>query len=112
MTVKVNIAEDVRNIFLLIDYTKCEQQSGGTMNYTDYKNWAEEYRQQVDVLDRKLSERSGRRMFPTAEERRIFENSTRILYEMRLDCIRTLAILEKKAKQIREEETYAESVVA
>lgn len=82
------------------------------MNYTDYKNWAEEYRQQVDVLDRKLSERSGRRMFPTAEERRIFENSTRILYEMRLDCIRTLAILEKKAKQIREEETYAESVVA
>ena len=82
------------------------------MDYTDYKNWANEYRQQVEVLDRKLNGRKDKKKFPTAEERMVFENTTRILYEMRLDCIRTLAILEKKAKQIREEETYAESVVA
>lgn len=82
------------------------------MDYTDYKNWAEEYRNQVEILDRKLSGRKGRKNFPTAEERYIFENTTRILYEMRLDCIRTLAVLEQKAQQIKEAELYAKSVVA
>ena len=41
----------------------------------------------------------------------VFENTTRILYEMRLDCIRTLAVLEQKAQQIKEGEMYAESRV-
>ena len=82
------------------------------MDYTDYKNWANEYRQQVEVLETKLSSRSGKKKFPTAEDRRIFENTTRILEEMRKDCIRTLAILEQKAKEIKEAEQYAESIVA
>ena len=81
------------------------------MDYKDYKNWAKEYRQQVEILDRKLNGRKGKKKFPTAEERIVFENTTRILYEMRLDCIRTLAVLEQKAQQIKEAEMYAESRV-
>lgn len=82
------------------------------MNYTDYKNWANEYRQQVEILEKKLGERKNRRRFPTAEERMVFENTTRILREMRSDCIRTLAVLEQRAQQIKEAEMYGESIVA
>ena len=82
------------------------------MNYTDYKNWANEYREQVEVLEMKLEERKNRKRFSTAEERMVFENTTRIFREMRRDCIRALAVLEQRAEQIKEAEMYGESIVA
>lgn len=82
------------------------------MNYIDYRNWADEYRQQVEVLNRKLKGRYRKRKFSTAEDRQLFENSTRILEEMRRDCIAALVILEQRASAIKEEEQYAENVVA
>lgn len=84
------------------------------MNYTDYENWADEYRQQVEILNRKLEGRHRSRRFATAEDRQIFEHSTRILEDMRRDCVRTLAILDQKAREIKEAEQYEkrENIVA
>lgn len=82
------------------------------MTYTDYMNWAKEYRDQVEVLERKLEKRKGKQHFKTPDDRRVFESTTRILYEMRLDCIKTAAVLEKKAFSIREDEQYAEDSIA
>lgn len=83
------------------------------MNYIDYENWAEEYRQQVEVLDRKLKGRHRRnRRFATAEQRTQYENTTRIFEEMRRDCASAFAILKQRAEEIKEEEQRAESIVA
>lgn len=83
------------------------------MNYTDYAEWAEEYREQVEVLEKKLKGRRRRnRKFATAEERQIYENTTKILEDMKRDCLYALAILEQRAIDIKEEETNAENTVA
>lgn len=76
------------------------------MNYQDYINWAEEYREQADILERKLAEKKEPRRFATALERSEFESSVRILYGMKLDCIKTMAILEEKARTIKEREMF------
>lgn len=82
------------------------------MNYKDYFNWAQEYRSQAEILDRKLNERKKPRYFETSEQKKAFESSTRILYEMKLECLKTMLILEKKAEEIRESESRAENIVA
>ena len=74
------------------------------MNYKDYIKWAEEYREQADILDRKLAEKKEPRRFATAMERSEFESSVRILYGMKLDCLKTMAILEDRARSIKERE--------
>ena len=71
------------------------------MNYWDYVNWANEYKQQVEVLDKKLQNRKNVKSFPTAQDRLQFENATRILYSMKLDCMKTAAILDQKAESLR-----------
>ena len=82
------------------------------MTYIDYMNWAKEYRDQVEVIERKLEKRKGKQHFPTPDDRRVFESTTRVLYEMRLDCIRAAATLESKAQEIKEAEQYAEDSIA
>lgn len=82
------------------------------MTYIDYINWAREYKEQIEVIDRKLEKRRGKHRFESPEDRRAFESTTRILYEMRSDCIKAAAALENKAFTIREEEQYAENIIA
>ncbi len=82
------------------------------MNYIDYINWANEYEDQVKILEKKLEKRKLKKFFETTEEKKIFESSTRILYEMKLDCIKTAALLRNRAEKIREEEIYAENIIA
>lgn len=77
------------------------------MTYKDYFDWANEYRQQADILSKKLAERRKTKKFPTAEQRKAFENATKILYEMHKECVNTMVILEEKARDIKERENYA-----
>lgn len=77
------------------------------MDYKDYFDWANEYRQQADILSKKLAERRKTKKFPTAEQRKAFENATKILYEMHKECVNTMVILEEKARDIKERENYA-----
>ena len=82
------------------------------MNYIDYENWAAEYKEQVEILNRMLEGRSQRKVFASCDERKDFERATRLLYGMRNDCIRTQAILEQKAKAIKETELNDQDFVA
>ncbi len=83
------------------------------MNYIDYAEWAEEYREQVEILEKKLKGRRRRnRKFPTPEERQMYENTTKILEDMKRDCLYALTILEQRATEIKEEEKNAENTVA
>ena len=83
------------------------------MNSADYIEWANEYRQQVEVLEAKLKGRRRRnRKFPTAEDRQLYENTTKILEDMRKDCLYALGILEQRAEEIKEEEENAKNTVA
>ena len=77
------------------------------MDYKDYLNWANEYRQQADILSKKLAERRKIKKFATSEQRKAFESATKILYEMHKECTNTMVILEGKAREIREREEYA-----
>ena len=82
------------------------------MNYIDYENWAEEYRQQVEILDRKLFGRYKRQFFPSPEARTVYENTTRILEEMRRECVKTYITLRKRARKIKEDEQYGKNFIA
>ncbi|MDE7389738.1 MAG: hypothetical protein K2M82_02190 [Lachnospiraceae bacterium] len=78
------------------------------MSYTDYLNWAEEYKQQEIILDRKLDERKRKNKKLTFDQIVCLEQGTRELYAMKLECRRIAGILERKAHSIRERE-YCEA---
>lgn len=82
------------------------------MDYKDYFDWAQEYRSQAEILSRKLEERKAPQYFETSEQKKSFESATRMLYEMKLECIKTMNILERKAVEIKECEEHAENIVA
>lgn len=74
------------------------------MTYEDYISWANEYREQVKVVEKKLEEHRGKKRFATARERQRTESAIRLLYEMRKDCLETALYLEHIAKKIKEKE--------
>ena len=76
------------------------------MTSEDYFNWAAEYRQQVESIE-KLIQKKKRQInsrFKTANERAIAEKSLLELYEMKSDCIKAAARLSEQARTIREKE--------
>ncbi len=74
------------------------------MTYIDYINWAQEYREQAELIDKKLAERIKRRTFTTPEERSEYERGTQMLYDMRRECRFTCDLLARRAESIREAE--------
>lgn len=76
--------------------------NGGTMDYNDYYDWAQEYRQQELVLEKKLKNRRGKNSNLTLDQQIIFDNTTKQLYAMKLECRNTALILENKAQRIKE----------
>lgn len=72
------------------------------MTYKDYFDWANEYREQGEVLERLLNNRKSGRRKLTAEQQVAFDSESRTMYLMKLDCERTAAVLEQKARVIRE----------
>ncbi len=76
------------------------------MNYKDYFDWAQEYRTQAEILNKKLEDRKKSKKIMTPEQTKEFDSATRMLYEMRLECTKTMVILENKAKEIKEREDY------
>ncbi len=74
------------------------------MTYQDYLDCALQYREQADKLDSIIKENSKPRRFKTAEERSENERSGRILYAMKLECLKTMVVLEQRGKEIRKQE--------
>ena len=76
------------------------------MTSENYFNWAAEYRQQVESIE-KLIQKKKRQInsrFKTTHERAIAEKSLSELYEMKSDCIKAEARLSEQARTIREKE--------
>ena len=74
------------------------------MTYLDYETWANDYRSEVDVIDKAINRRRKLRFFDSAEAREDNENAIQMLYEMRRDCVITAALLKERAKMIKEKE--------
>lgn len=72
------------------------------MTYKDYFNWAEEYKQQAGILEKRLERRKAERKNISAAQLAAFENDCAMLYKMKLECQHTGAILEQKAVAIKE----------
>lgn len=76
------------------------------MTYQDYINWADEYRQQVESIE-KLIQKKKRQIhsrFKTANERAVAEKGLSELYAMKSDCIKAAARLSEQARVIKEKE--------
>lgn len=73
------------------------------MTYEDYFDWAEEYRSQLDVLDKKIAKRIAFRK-KTNINHPMNEAILSSLYEMRRECEKTYIILRKKAEKIKRDE--------
>lgn len=74
------------------------------MTYEDYISWANDYREQVAIIEKKLEKHKGKKRFATAKERQCFESDRRILNEMRRECLETALHLEHIAERIRKTE--------
>lgn len=74
------------------------------MEYKDYLNLANEYKEQVEQIDLLLEKYKKKKYFPTAKERQTYESKVQNLLEMRRECIETSHILENKAKEIKNKE--------
>ncbi len=72
------------------------------MTYRDYRKWANDYLQQAEVLEKKISDRRSRGYFESAEEREANERAVAQLYEMRRDCMFTHDLLMERAEQFKE----------
>lgn len=72
------------------------------MTYTDYFDWAKEYKEQGEVLENMLSRRRDSRSKLTADQQIAFDSASRMIYLMKLDCEKTAAVLEQKANVIKE----------
>ncbi len=77
------------------------------MNYQDYLDCALQYKEKADQLERLLKENSRDRVYDTVQELAESERSLRVIYEMKLECLKTMAILEKRGREIMEREMYA-----
>ncbi len=77
------------------------------MNYQDYFDCALQYKEKADVLDRILKENSKNKRYSTVQELAESERSSRLIYEMKLECLKTMAVLEKRGREIMESENNA-----
>lgn len=76
------------------------------MTSDDYIAWANEYRQQVDVLDKAIKEVKSnlKKRFASHKDRQIAEQRIVQLNIMRTEAIKTVATLEERARQIKAKE--------
>lgn len=74
------------------------------MTYEDYISWANDYREQVAIIEKKLEKYKKKKRFATPKERTCFESDRRILNEMRRECLETALHLEHIAERIRKTE--------
>lgn len=72
------------------------------MTRDDYFKWADEYKQQVDILNEKIKEKEKLLRSKTVKERWYQEHSLQILYDMRNDCLNSYGILRKRAENIND----------
>lgn len=73
------------------------------MTYKDYKDWSEEYREQVELISGMIADRKEKSSFVMGKQRQVLEHEIKLLYGMRRDCFEAACTLENKAKRIKEQ---------
>ena len=76
------------------------------MTYNDYARWAEDYRDQAEILWGKIEKCKAKRRFATAKERELNENKILVLYEEHRECLATYKLLTDRAEAIKEAECF------
>lgn len=74
------------------------------MTYRDYLDCAMQYREQADRIERAIIEKSRPMRFATAFDRSENERTVKGLYLIKLECLKTMAGLEKRGREIMERE--------
>lgn len=74
------------------------------MTYTDYVNWTNEYRREIEVLNEKIKKKNERNYFETVKEKQVHEQTTQILRSMLSSCYDSLRSLERTKNSIKQRE--------